>query len=168
MRRTRGVSDTAGGGTGMHSEGFAVAATSIHAVAQSLATIARQLSLTDFEACLELIRHLRQEDRDDPDETTLRALSALLDSQSGGVELFSRADERKSPGMKRWTEHVGVRIRELRTKAGMTQSQRARAAGLTQAHVSRMENADLSDTHLTLAKIARALEVDDGPFPLAE
>ena len=50
----------------------------------------------------------------------------------------------------------------------MTQSQLARAAGLTQAHVSRMENADLSATHLTLAKIARALEVDDGPFPLAE
>jgi ribosome-binding protein aMBF1 (putative translation factor) len=64
-----------------------------------------------------------------------------------------------SPGLKKWAEHVGARIRSLREQAGLTQAQLAERAGLTQSHVSRLENAEHSATHLTLEKLAKALDV---------
>ena len=62
-------------------------------------------------------------------------------------------------GRDNWARHVGMRIRELREKAGLTQTQLARKADLPQSHISRLENAEHSATHLTLEKIAKALGV---------
>lgn len=42
-------------------------------------------------------------------------------------------DEPLLPGLKRWVEHVGQRIRELRLKAALNQTQLAEKAGLTQS-----------------------------------
>jgi transcriptional regulator with XRE-family HTH domain len=61
-----------------------------------------------------------------------------------------------------WAEHVSRRIRELRNGAGLNQGELARAAGLTQSHISRLENARHSATHLTLTKVAEALDVGIG------
>jgi ribosome-binding protein aMBF1 (putative translation factor) len=60
----------------------------------------------------------------------------------------------------RWARQVGKKIRELRELAGMNQTQLAKKAGLTQSHVSRIENAEHSATNFTLEKIARALGVE--------
>ena len=67
-----------------------------------------------------------------------------------------------SRGPKRWAEHVGQKIRSLRESAGLSQAQLAERAGLTQSHVSRLENAEHTATNFTLEKIAKALGVSAG------
>lgn len=64
-----------------------------------------------------------------------------------------------SRGLKAWSEHVGQKIRELRERATWTQAHLAEKAGLTQSHISRLENAEHSATNFTLEKIAKAFGV---------
>ena len=72
-------------------------------------------------------------------------------------------------GLKKWSEHVGGRIKQVRERLGFTQHDLASKAGLTQSHVSRLENATHSATHKTLEKIAQALGVAIGDLdPCAE
>lgn len=89
-------------------------------------------------------------------------LEILTQSPPAAEPMTPADDEPMTRGLKKWTEHVGKTIRELREQAGMTQTQLAEEAGLTQSHVSRLEKAEHSATHLTLQKIARALGVDVG------
>ena len=63
---------------------------------------------------------------------------------------------------KRWRGHVGKTIRELRDGAGLSQAQLAKKAGLTQSHISRLENGEHHAANFTLEKIARALDVPVG------
>ena len=53
----------------------------------------------------------------------------------------------------------GKRIKELRTKAGMTQAELAALANITQAHISLIENDELGVTVKTADKLAAALGV---------
>ena len=62
-------------------------------------------------------------------------------------------------GLKKWSEHVGGRIKELREHLGLTQVDLAGKTGLTQSHISRLESATHSATNKTLEKIAQALGV---------
>ena len=66
------------------------------------------------------------------------------------------------PGLKGWVEHVGGKIRELRTGAGMTQADLARAAGISPDDIRRLEDLEHPASHLALTRIARALGVDVG------
>jgi DNA-binding XRE family transcriptional regulator len=68
-----------------------------------------------------------------------------------------------SGGAERWVKHVGKRIRLFRGLADLSQAQLAWRAGLTQSHISRLENAEHIATTITMEKIARALgiSVDD-------
>jgi DNA-binding XRE family transcriptional regulator len=68
----------------------------------------------------------------------------------------------KSPKQQPWCEHVGRRIRELRTAAGLSQQELAEKARLTQSHISRIENAEHRPNHFTISKIAEALGVEVG------
>jgi DNA-binding XRE family transcriptional regulator len=129
---------------------------------EALGSIARRLSPADFDEFLELVRRLRQANEPEECDSWLRAIGELLEQQPVAVGPFPLADEPMPPGLKRWADHVGGKIRELRNKVGMTQADLARAAGLTQSHVSRLENAEHSATHLTLTKIAKALGVEAG------
>jgi len=89
-------------------------------------------------------------------------LEILTDPPIQSRRMSQAVDEPMPPGLKKWTEHVGGRIRELREKAGMSQTKLAEKAGLTQSHVSRLEKAEHSATHKTLMKIASALGVEVG------
>jgi ribosome-binding protein aMBF1 (putative translation factor) len=64
-----------------------------------------------------------------------------------------------SDGRRAWAEHVGRKIKELRELSGLTQVKLAEKAGLPQSHISRIENAEYSPTHVTIEKIAKALNV---------
>ena len=63
-------------------------------------------------------------------------------------------------GLKKWSEHVGKRIKVARERLGLTQVDLAIKAGLTQSHISRLESAAHSATNKTLEKIAQALGVE--------
>ena len=57
------------------------------------------------------------------------------------------------------TKSVGKRIQECRQKAGLTQEQLSEKSGISQKHISRIEQG-YHDTHFTMIyKIAKALEV---------
>jgi transcriptional regulator with XRE-family HTH domain len=64
------------------------------------------------------------------------------------------------PGLKRWVEHAGGKIRELRTGAGMTHADLARAAGIPTDYIRRLEDLEQPASHLALTRIARTLGVD--------
>lgn len=64
-----------------------------------------------------------------------------------------------SSALKKWAEHVGQAIQNLRKSAGLTQVELAKLADLPQSHISRLENAEHSPTYHTLEKIAKALGV---------
>lgn len=72
------------------------------------------------------------------------------------------SDQTMSAKSKSWAVHVGATIRKLREKAGLSQVQLAERAGLPQPHLSRLENAAHTATHVTLEKIAAALGVTVG------
>jgi DNA-binding XRE family transcriptional regulator len=130
----------------------------VRALAQSI----KQLSPADFDELLDLVRRLHQTDDQEEYDSWIRAIEELLEPQPTDTESFPLEEEPMPAGLRKWAEHVGGRIRELRKKASMTQVDLAKAAGLTQSHVSRLENAEHSATHLTLTKIAKALGVDVG------
>jgi DNA-binding XRE family transcriptional regulator len=134
----------------------------IEPAVKTLAAIARRFSPTDFDEFIELVRHLRQADDQEEYDSWVRAIEELLEQQPTRAEPFPLADEPMPPGLKRWAVHVGRKIRQLRKAAGMKQADLAAAAGLTQSHISRLENAEHSATHLTLTKIAKALGVEVG------
>ena len=129
---------------------------------RDLARSIKQLSPADFDELLGLVRRLREADDQEEYDSWVRAIEELLGPRTAVAEPFPLTEGPMTPGLKAWSEHVGRRIRELRKDAGMKQADLASAAGLTQSHVSRLENAEHSATHLTLTKIAEALGVEVG------
>ncbi len=62
------------------------------------------------------------------------------------------------------TKNVGKRIQSCRQKAGLTQEQLSEISGISQKHISRIEQG-YHDTHFTLIyKIAKALNVSIDSF----
>ena len=129
---------------------------------------------------VERIQSLPKEDRDDlyelmkeipkaetPDDVNSIAVSMreILDQSPIRLRALDQTTPfRPGSGLQKWIEFVSGRIRELRTKAGLTQVRLAAKAGLPQSHISRLENAEHSPSRLTLEKIARALGMPVSAF----
>ncbi len=129
---------------------------------RALARRIKQLSSADFAELLDLVQNLRQADDPEEYDSWVRAIEEHLGERKPGANPFPLDDEPMPPGLKKWADHVGRRIRELRKSAGMKREDLAAAAGLTESHISRLENAEHSATHMTLTKIAKALGVEVG------
>lgn len=100
-----------------------------------------------------------EEDAGDREELVI-AMEEILSQRPVQLQpMTSLAEAPRSPTLKAMTVKVGRRIKRLREKLGWSQTQLAERAGLTQSHVSRLENGGHSPTHLTLSKLAAALEV---------
>lgn len=107
-----------------------------------------------------MIERLLQETSktDDPEEQ--RAIRSAMEEILANVPVSVRELPPEKPisgTRKKWAEHVGKTIKELRGKLKMTQVELAEKAGIPQSHVSRLESAAYSPTHMTLQKIAKAL-----------
>lgn len=125
----------------------------------------------------ERIRELPKADRDDlyslmPDllgddpvaqRSAQMAIDEIMNQHSGRV-LPASVAEGHGDDLDSWLTFVSRRIKEQRTKAGMTQDQLAIKAGLPQSHISRLESMQHSPTAMTLEKIARALNVPASVF----
>lgn len=98
----------------------------------------------------------RKEIEDAMEEILIGSISVL----SQPLPLLEIVPE--ASGLKKWLDHVGGRIKAYRESLGLTQADLADKAGLTQSHISRLENATHSATHKTLEKIAQALGVQVG------
>ena len=135
-----------------------------------------KLAIMALSVMTERIRSLPKDDREDLFALLQDCATADTEEDMRGIRvameeiIAQNAVHRKpldpSPGLsagrKKWAEHVGKTIKELREKAGLTQEQLAAKAGLNQPHICRLENAEYTATHLTLTKIAKALGVSVG------
>jgi len=122
----------------------------------------KEFSPEDLKDWFDLVQQLHETDDQEEYESLIRAIEEIWEQKPVTVSSFPLTVQPLSPGLKKWAEHVGCKIRELRKNARMKQADLAKAAGLTQSEISRLENAENIATHLTLAKIARALSVDVG------
>ncbi len=84
----------------------------------------------------------------------------ILEQHQLEIQEFAPPAGGPSEELGKWTEHIAHKVRELREKTGKTQTELAQDAGLTQSHVSRIENAELAPSHMTVEKLAAALGVD--------
>ncbi len=117
----------------------------------------------DRDDLFELLQEWRKADGPEDQQSIHRAMEEILAQVPIVVKQFPLTDAKPmSRGLKNWTEHVGGKIRDLREKAGLTQVDLAERAGLPQSHISRLERAEHSATHMTLEKIAKALGVGVG------
>ena len=115
-------------------------------------------SLTDEDRqeLIALTQQLFSREKTDVENAVL-SIRSLLESKQAKLIQFEL--EKQSNELQSWLDFVSARIREARTKAGLTQTQLAKSAGLPQSHISRLEKGKHSPSHLTLQKIAKALSI---------
>lgn len=112
----------------------------------------------DRDDLFELLQEWSKTDEAEEKESLQRAMEEILAQIPISVRSLPAVGE--APGaLRSWAEQVGGKIKQLRTKEGMSQQELAEKAGLPQSHISRIENAQHSATHKTLQKVARALGV---------
>jgi DNA-binding XRE family transcriptional regulator len=122
------------------------------------------LPRADRDEFFDLFQELRNvSDRDEQCAIRVAMEEILAQTKTGATRLVHQGEkvaaEDMPPDVQKWAQHFGIKIRELRERAGLTQAQLAEKAGLQQSHVSRLENAEYSPTHKTLSRIAAALGV---------
>jgi len=121
------------------------------------------LPKVDRDELFELLQEWRKADGQEDQKSIHRAMEEILAQNPVSAKPMHLGEEKPmSRGLKSWSKHVGQKIKQLRESAQLTQVQLAEKAGLPQSHVSRLENAEHSATHLTLEKIAKALGVHVG------
>ena len=118
----------------------------------------------DQEDLFDLLQELRKTTDEEEVASIRRAMVEIVSQVPVTVKRMPLAGVAKSTpeGLKKWSRHVGARIKELRVKAKLTQEELAAKTGLPQSHISRLEHAEHSATNMTLEKIARALGVEIG------
>lgn len=106
----------------------------------------------------------RHDTHDSEEQDAIRAamIEILTRGKVSATAMLPQDARPLSSASASWAKHVGRKIRTLREEAGLTQAKLAELAKLPQSHISRLENAEHTATHLTLKKIADALGVDVG------
>ena len=117
----------------------------------------RTLSKEDREDLLELSKSLFKAETPEEEESATLAMLEILDQAPLVVR---KMDIPKGTGrLEKWMQFVSGKIRAERKKANLTQAELAERSGLPQSHISRLERAVHSPSHVTLEKIARALKI---------
>jgi DNA-binding XRE family transcriptional regulator len=124
----------------------------------------KSLPKADRDDLFELFQELGKTDDAEERQSIRVTMEEILAQVPLGIQVAARTSEQKplEGGLKKWANHVGAKIRELREYAGLTQTELAKISGLPQSHISRLENAEHSATHITLTKIANALGIEVG------
>ena len=135
----------------------------VQLVVTALAVVKKRIAglpKDDQDTLYALFREMANANGADERATARRAIREVLDQAPvHAIELPERGE---APGLAKWSRYVGGRIKVLREKAGLSQSELAKRAGIPQPHLSRLENAEHSPTHKTLSRIAKALGVPVG------
>ena len=120
----------------------------------------KKLSVEDMNDLLELIKEFRNATTADDRDSIHLAIEEILAQMPLTFHQLPLDDSPVSPKLRSYINHVGGKIKELREKAGLTQVELSKLAGLPQSHVSRLEHGEHSPTNITLTKLAKALKVD--------
>lgn len=123
-------------------------------LAERLASLPKE----DKEDLFELTKILFSTDDDEERRSAARAMNEIMEQRP--IKLVKVPEpEDVSEKLGKWLTYISGKIREARKAAGMSQAELAEKAGLTQSHVSRLENGDHSPSHQTVKKIADALGI---------
>ena len=115
----------------------------------------------DREDLFELVQALRQARGPEETAEVVRAMEEILAQVPVRTQVMPLDDSKPMPaGLKKWARYVGDEIQKHRKAARLTQAELAEKTGLTQSHISRLENGEHTATHLTLEKIARSLNIE--------
>jgi ribosome-binding protein aMBF1 (putative translation factor) len=120
-----------------------------------------QLPKEMMDQITELRRLYKEADSNEDREEIEEAVTEIL-AQSGAdgyqaVDPEAGIDKSARKRVDEYRKRVGKRIKERRERLGMTQERLAEKAGIPQSHVSRLENGQHAPTHVTMARLARAL-----------
>jgi DNA-binding XRE family transcriptional regulator len=145
------------------------------------ADLAHEALTMAFAILVERIQRLPNEDRRDLFELVKEIPTAATCEDMESIVLAMREILEQEPirvrrveqpaqeapageGLQKWMDYVGERIRSLRIRAGLTQSQLAEKSGLPQSHISRLEIGKHSPSRATIEKIATALGLPVSEF----
>lgn len=121
-----------------------------------------KLGKADREDLFELVKGLSECQNDEDRASILRAAFEIISQEPIRVSRMEMSGHETPTGLKKWADHAGAKIKEIRLAKGMRQEELAEKSGLTQSHISRLERGEHSPNHLTLTKIAKALEIEIG------
>lgn len=121
-----------------------------------------ELPKDDQDDVLELLPVLMSQD-DEERVSALQTVGEILGRASSSVRQMDLPGH-PDPDLSSWLGFVSARIRDARSQAGMNQEDLAKAAGIPQGHISRLENGQHSPTAKTLEKIAAALGISVSVF----
>ena len=117
----------------------------------------QKLAKADRDDLFELMETLHAAETDEEYKAAAHGMREVL--KQSRVEVTEIKPVEPGQGLCKWMEYIGDRIRQARESAGLTQEGLAQKSGLTQSHVSRLEGKKHSPSHLTLERIAAALEI---------
>jgi ribosome-binding protein aMBF1 (putative translation factor) len=121
----------------------------------------RSLPRADREDLFELFQALQEASGAEETAEIVRAMEEILAQVPVRTQAMPLDDDQPMPGgLAKLVKYVGGEIQKHRKAAGLKQSDLAKKTGLTQSHISRLENGEHSATHLTLEKIAKALGIE--------
>jgi ribosome-binding protein aMBF1 (putative translation factor) len=110
----------------------------------------------DKDDLFELTKVVFSAETEEERESAMRAMGEIMEQRP--LALVKVEDNENEP-LSGWLAFISGRIRDERVKAELTQAQLADKAGLTQSHVSRLENGEHSPSAVTIQKIAAALGI---------
>ena len=119
-----------------------------------------RLSPSDKKDLFGLVKALSTAQSAEDLEAVRSGMLEILDQHEYSARPFEFPATESPGGLAKWNQHVATKVRELREAANKTQACFAEETGLTQSHISRIENAELSPSHRTVEKLAAALGVD--------
>jgi len=132
----------------------------------------QKLSAEDVDELFGLVREYCEAESEEDRVAADEAILEILEQEPVFVRrqpLKTEGDITRVPKLENWLSWVSKRIHDLRSAAGLTQSELEERTGLPQSHISRLETGKHSPSRYTLEKIAAALGVDVSEFdPAAE
>lgn len=119
----------------------------------------RRLPKKDADDLFELLQHYRDATTEEEVIAVYEASLEIVAQEPVTVHNIDIETEGQCDELDKWREFISKQIRDHRKKAEFTQEELAARAGLPQSHVSRIETGKHSPSHVTLEKIAKALDI---------
>ncbi len=116
-----------------------------------------EMSEEDRAAVIELLQIAGSPDCEDEAEVNQAITELLLPDSFAGPIDEDDDDDRAKERVEAYRKKVGSSVRALRTAKGMTQDELAKATGLPQSHISRIEKGKHASTFITIQRLASAL-----------
>lgn len=130
------------------------------AVAMAVAVLMdrlQRLSDDDRKDLVGLLKDMVVATSDEEKAQIADTMLEIFECRPGTIEQLSLGEGKRPEALQKWSEYVAKRVKEAREACGMTQEELSDKTGLPQPHISRIENAKLSPSRVTIEKIAAAL-----------